>query len=237
MHIINKEFDKVVCINLKSRPDKKENMQNKFDKLGIEVEWFNAIQYGFAKEIVETLTNKNSITNFSRFNKAQPNEFGAAISHYTVIKTALEEGVKKLFVFEDDAIFRKDFNVQFEKYYNTLPENWDMFMLYSFMYNIVPQNIRVNSRWIKSYDSWSLLAYGMNRKMMEEYIKEQDKYFRIADLVSFELQRNENLHIYSAIPTLCIPNQKLGSNIRGDNMNYIKNATVLNFGFNDNNYE
>jgi len=133
-------------------------------------------------------------------------------------------------------MFRKDFNTQFEKYYKALPENWDMFMLYSFMYKLQPQNIRVNARWIKSYDAWSLMAYGMNRKAMERYIKDQDKMFQIADRASFKMQ-GKDLNIYSAVPTLCIPNQKLGSNIRGENMNYVNTNTILNMGFSNDNFE
>jgi hypothetical protein len=34
----NEYFDKVVCINLKERTDKKEVISKRFDKLGINVE-------------------------------------------------------------------------------------------------------------------------------------------------------------------------------------------------------
>lgn len=240
MHLINKEFDKVVCVNLVNRPDKKEHMQEKFDKLGIEVEWFKAVPYGFAQEVVNSL--KPAVNDFPRFNTKTPNEFGAAMSHYTVIKTALLEGAEKILVFEDDAMFIKNFNERFEKYYNDLPENWDMFLLYSFMYKIQPANVRVNARWIKAFQAWSLMSYGMNKKAMEKYIHMQDIQFQIADRVSFKMQDLQGMNIYSAVPTLCIPNQELGSNIR-TNMNYAKTSdqvqavTVLNMGFGNENYE
>ena len=233
-HRINKEFDKVVCINLVNRPDKKENMKAKLDELGILVEWFKAVPYGFAGEIVNSL---KPITNdFPRFNIKTPNEFGAAMSHYTVIKTALLEGAEKLFVMEDDVMFRKGFNEKFDKYYDSLPADWDMFLLYSFMYKIQPQNVRVNAKWVKSYDAWSLMSYGMNKKAMERYVEDQDKLFQIADRASFRMQ-GKDLNIYSAVPTLCIPNKDLGSNIRGDNMNYENTQTVLNMGYGKENYE
>ena len=234
MNKINEIFDKVVCINLVNRPDKKKNMQEKLDNLGIEVEWFSAVPYGFAKNIVDNLPTKTPA--FNRFNPKQPNEFGAAMSHYTVIKTALLQGHKNIFVFEDDVMFRKDFNNLFEKYFDTLPKNWNMFLLYSFMYKLQPQNVRVNARWIKSFAAWSLMSYGMDFFAMEEYINTQDKLFRIADLASFDMQ-GKDLNIYSAVPTLCIPNQKLGSNIRGENMNYVNTNTILNMGFSNENYE
>lgn len=234
MHLINEQFDKVVCINFLSRPDKKEHMQAKFDKLDIDVEWFHAVPYGFAGDVIKSL--KPTVNDFPRFNVKHPNEFGAAMSHYTVIKTALIEGLDNIFVFEDDVMFRKNFNTVFENSYKALPENWDMFLLYTFMYQIQKQNVRINSRWIKSYDGWSLMAYGMNKKAMEEYIKAQDQMFQIADRASFKMQ-GKDLNIYSAIPTMCIPNQKLGSNIRGDNMNYVDTNTVINTGYSNENYE
>ena len=109
-------------------------------------------------------------------------------------------------------------------------------MLYSFMYNFLPENVRVNSKWIKSFNSWSLMSYGMNKKAMEKYVSEQDNYFRIADLTTYQMQ-GKDLNIYSCIPTLCIPNSELGSNIRGNNLNYVNNNTVLNTGFDNSNYE
>jgi len=234
MNTLNKIFDRVICINLVNRQDKKTKMKERFDRLGIEVEWFKAVEYGFASQVINSLPPIRN--DFIRFNPNNPNEFGAAISHYTVIKTAFLEGVEKIFVFEDDVLFRKDFNDKFDKYYNSLPSDWDMIMLYSFMYKIQPQNIRVNARWIKSYDSWSLMSYGMNRKAMERYISDQDNLFQIADRVSFKMQ-GKDLNIYSAIPTLCIPDKNMGSNIRGDNMNYVTNNTILNMGFSNDNYE
>ncbi len=235
MHLLNEKFDKVVCINLLRRTDKKDYMQEKFDKLGIEVEWFHAVPYGFAKDIVESL--KPTEKDYPRFNTKHPNEFGAAISHYTVIKTALLQGAKNIFVFEDDVMFRKNFNTVFENSFNVLPENWDMFLLYTFMYKIQPQNKKVNSKWIGAYDGWSLMAYGMNQVAMTQYMLDQDSYFSIADRVSFMMQRPERLNIYSAIPTMCIPNQNLRSNIRGDNMNYVSTNTILNLGYSNENYE
>lgn len=232
--ILNKEFDKVVCINLVNRKDKRAEMQKRFDKYDIQVDWFNAVQYGFARDIVNNLPGNGGM-GFPRFNINHPNEFGAAMSHYTVIKTALEEGVNKLFVFEDDAMFRKNFDSAFEKSYDVLPDNWNMFLLYSFMYKIQHQNVRINAKWIKAYDGWSLMAYGIDRLAMEKYIADMDRRFQIADLTSFEMQKT-NLNIYSSVPTLCIPNTKIGSNIRGDNMNYETTNTILNLGYDNENF-
>lgn len=233
MHLLNTMFDKVVCINLLERKDKREKMQKKFDDLGIEIEWYHPVQYGFIPNIVNPIIDAK----VGHFNKSQPFEFGCALSHYTVIKKALLEGYERLFVFEDDAVFHKDFNNKLKTYMDDLPENWDLILLYSFMYNILPQNIRVSKRWIKSYKAWSLMAYGMKRKFMEEYIKRQDKFFTISDGVSYNMQETSDFNIYSAIPTLCIPDISMGSNIRGESLNYKNTPTCINLGYDENNYD
>jgi len=230
MHLLNKEFDKVICINLAERPDKREKMQKKFDELGIEVEWFTAVKYGFSNIIAESNSSNK------KFNIGQPNEVGCAISHYTVIKKSLLDGANKIFVFEDDIKFHNNFNEKLNNYWNDLPNNWDMILLYSFMYNLLPQNKRISKKWLTSFNSWSLLAYGMNKDVMTEYINRQDLFFTISDAVTYKMQEQSHFNIYSAIPTLCIPDVTLGSEIRGNNKNYEFNPTVLNLGYSNDNY-
>jgi len=229
--LLNQYFDKVVCISLLEREDKKEFMHQKFNNLNIEVEWYRPVIHEYNKKIINQLSN----TNVSHFNLSQPQEIGAADSHYTVIKTALLQGVEKLFVFEDDLLFNKNWDNLLPKYLDTILPNWDMMMFYSFMYNLEKENIRVRPRWTKAYNSWSLTSYGMNRNMMEEYIKFQDNYFTIADSVTYNLQNRNDLNIYITTPPLTIPNVSLGSNIRKE-MNYETTPTILMLGVDKNNY-
>jgi len=231
MHRLNKEFDKIICINLAERKDKREKMQTKFDELGIEVEWFTAVQYGFVPRIVEPIIKSRA----GHFNINQPYEIGAALSHYHVIKQALLEGCDDIFVFEDDVRFHTDFNTKLDSYLNEAPDNWDMIMFYSFMYHLLPENIRVSKKWIKSFRAWSLMAYGMKRDLMEEYIKRQDEFFTISDAVTYKIQEEQNFRIYSAVPALCIPEPN-SSNIRNE-ANYINTPTVINMGINDDIYK
>lgn len=233
MHPLNNFFDRVYCINLAERSDKKKKMQKKFDKLGIEVEWYTAVKYNFIPKIVPTIIKEK----VGYFNSNQIYEFGAALSHYSVIKKALIEGYAQIFVFEDDVLFDKKFNDKIQKYLDTIPNQAHMIMLYSFIYNLLPENKKINSRWMKSFKAWSLMAYGMEYKMMEEYIKSQDKFFTISDLVTFRMQENPIFNIYSAIPSICIPDTVMGSNIRGDNMNYLSKPSITNLGISNDNYE
>jgi GR25 family glycosyltransferase involved in LPS biosynthesis len=229
-HIINDNFDRVVCINLAKRKDKKQTTQEKFDKVGIKVEWFEAVQYGFAPSVVAALNANRT----GRFNAEQPNEFGCALSHYTVIKKAYEDGLDNIFVFEDDICFHKNFNARLDRYFNDLPGDWQMINLYSFMYELLPQNVRVNKSWIRSYKSWSMMAYGMKREVMKEYIRRQDAFFTISDAVTFGMQ--DSYSMYTAIPALCVPNPSLESNIRSVK-NYENKITITNLGIKSDEYE
>ena len=226
MHRLNKDFDRIVCINLVNRPDKREKMQSRFNKLEISFEWYNAVQYGFLPNLTKPIIDSKK----AHFNPTTPYEIGAALSHYAVIKQAFEEGIERLFVFEDDAVFHKEFNSRLDKSLDLLPADWNIILLYSFMYEILPENKRVNSRWITSYRAWSLMSYGINRKAMAEYIKRQDQFFTISDLVTFKMQE-EGWKIYSAVPTLCVPSMDV-SNIRTA-QNYIQTPTIINLGINE----
>lgn len=233
MHRLNKEFDKVICINLAERKDKREKMEKKFEKLGIEVEWFTAVQYGFIPKIINPIVDSKA----GHFNKHQPFEIGAALSHYHVIKQALLEGCEDIFVFEDDVLLHKDFNKKLDNYLDDLSDHWDMILFYSFMYHLLSENKRISKRWMRSYRSWSLMSYGMKREFMKEYVARQDKFFTISDAVTYQMQEDSKFNIYSAVPALCIPATELGSNIRGDSMNYEYNPTATNIGYGKDHYE
>lgn len=230
--MLNEYFDKIVCITLKERTDKKEKIQARFEKFKVDVEWFEAVQYGFIPNIIEPIVSSKK----GHFNKNQPYEIGAALSHYHVIKQALLEGVEKLFVFEDDALFQKDYNTNLPTYMNQVPGDWHMLMFYTFMYKILPQNVKIANRWIKSYKGWSAMAYGIKRDLMQAYIEMQDKLFSISDIPFFQMQE-QDYKIYSAIPPLFIPDGNMGSNIRGTNMNYENTPSIINVGYGKDKYE
>jgi GR25 family glycosyltransferase involved in LPS biosynthesis len=171
------------------------------------------------------------------FNPAFPNELGAMQSHYSVIKSALLDGAQSLFVFEDDCCFNKKWDELLPKYLDSIPENTDGILLYSYMSDLNPQNIRVKPRWTKGFASWSFLAYGLNRKAMEGYIKLQDETPMIADRGSYHMMTYLNYNFYVASPPLLIPSKQFDSNIRGENKNYEKIKSVFLLGINEQDYQ
>lgn len=238
MSILNDRYSKIVCINLIERPDKKKFMEDRFNKHNIQYEWYHPVILGYSRHFVNTYTERfnNPIGNKIMFNQKFPNEFGTMHSHYNVIKTALLQGVENLFVFEDDCAFHKDWDVLLPKYLNTLPENADGVLLYSYMSELNSKNVRVTPRWTVGYASWSLLAYGMNRKAMKAYINILDNSPMIADKVTWHMMTDLGFNFYVASPPLVIPSKILTSNIRGEDKNYESIKSIFTLGINESEY-
>jgi len=247
MSLINEKYDRVICVNLKERPDKKEFIEPRLKKYNIQFEWYHPVILNYSKHFVDLYAAKfnNPQQNLWLFNPSFPNEFGTMHSHYFVIKSALLDRVQNLFVFEDDCAFHKDWNELLPKYFNTLPDDTDGVLLYSYMSKLEPQNIRVKPRWTKGYASWSFLAYGMNRRAMEGYVKLIDEQPMIADRGAWIMMTYMNYNFYVASPPLVLPSKNLTSNIRGADKNYEKitdmtlpiTGSVFILGINQNNYE
>lgn len=239
MGALNGKYDKIVCINLRERPAKKEYMEAMFHKYNIlDVEFYHPVILGYADKFVNLYADKYNKpeNNYVLFNKQFPNEFGTMHSHYHVIKTALLEGVENLFVFEDDCAFRKDWNTMEQQYLDSIPENADGILLYSFMDRLLPENVRVNARWTKGYMSWSLLAYGMNKKAMEGFVNFMDNVPEIADKATWSMMSHYGYNFYVASPPLVLPSRNFNSDIRGENKNYDKIPSIFTLGINQEDY-
>ena len=238
MSLLNEKYDKIVCISLKEREDKYKYMLAQFIKHDIDVEFYRPVIPGYAAQIVGPYIEKHNKPNETRFNPQFPNEFGCMQSHYHVIKTALLEGAENLFVFEDDCAFHKDWDTLLPKYLDSIPENTDAILLYSYMHHFEPQNIRVKPRWTKGFASWSHVAYGYTRKTMEAYIKIIDSQPMIGDRGSWILMTHKGFNYVIASPPLVLPSKELASSIRGENKNYENySKSVFVLGIDETKYE
>ena len=143
---LNDIFDRIVVINLDSRTDRLEAFDEQAKKYGIEYIRFPAVVADPPK---------------------LPPTWACKESHLTVIKDAVKDGVKRLFVFEDDAQFVDNFNEKLEELYNKLPKDWDMFYLGA--WHLVFENYTEGL--VKMIENYSAHAYGINTQFMDEAVK------------------------------------------------------------------
>lgn len=102
-------FDKIYCINFLPNKYRREFMRYQFNDLGLDVEFYDAIDYS------KVLKNIN-ISNFP--------VFGCSESHYHCIKKSQLLGYEKILILEDDVCFLKD-KKTVEYFLNELPNDWE----------------------------------------------------------------------------------------------------------------
>ena len=120
---------KIKCINLKHRTDRKENMIKQFDKLHLKYEIVEAI---YGKELKPT----SELCNLFQFNDlgCSIGAIGCALSHKTLWENLMNEKLKSYYIiFEDDAELHSNYNIYLKKIQEKLHtmETWDiMFISY-----------------------------------------------------------------------------------------------------------
>jgi GR25 family glycosyltransferase involved in LPS biosynthesis len=124
-----KKLDKVFIVNLLRRTDRKEKMENEFEKAGIselEYEFFEAIDgkdLECSDEII-TLFKGNDFGSRKGF-------LGCALSHYNLWKQLLESKCDYYTIFEDDINLCDGFKEKWEKEKNNLEEVDVLFLGYT----------------------------------------------------------------------------------------------------------
>lgn len=202
MHSLNTFFDKIFCINLVDSKKRREEAQARFDKLGIDVEFFTAVKYGFYPKMLELF--KEHPENGHDFNF--PGELGCAQSHYSIIKKAKYQGYKNVLIFEDDIVFLKGFNELIQEYLDLLPENWDVVYFYSGLYKWTGDHYHVQGAEGKLFTSSEIngcIAYGVNQKFYDVYLERMNNSFQISDNFLNRTQKLFKYNFYSVLPNLC----------------------------------
>jgi GR25 family glycosyltransferase involved in LPS biosynthesis len=107
---LNEYFEKIYCINLERRLDRYESVLNEFNKFNIQgVEIYSAIDGN-------TIINNSSLLN---------GELGILETHYNIIKSCKEHGVKNVLILEDDIYFTEEIN-KLNDYMQSVPKDWDL---------------------------------------------------------------------------------------------------------------
>lgn len=196
---INANFPPVhpVCINLRERPAKRKWMKKQAKQQKINLNYFLAELHRNPKR-------------------------GCLESHLTVIKNALRDGHKYLFILEDDALFIKPL-----KKLPQPPSNWDMLYLGGTVKHIFSREAQERimregkNMWVKM-TCWTTHAYiiNLNNKELVADILNAEKCDQDMEIDRYYVDYiHQKYSCYMAHPMFCI--QKSGhSDIEGRKVEY-----------------
>ena len=197
---INQYFDKVIYINSKSRIDRYRNMLKRLPTLGIDAERFEAILGGAldTRKFDFGISQKN-------LNNA---EIGCFQSHRTLYKRAMDEGIDKLLILEDDALFCENFNEIFAESIKYVPDDWQMLYFGQFNYDVVDKisgskteavKDHVGGNVYKAERCWLTHAYAI-RGCAKYLYENTNQMYHTFDGVLADLQKN--LKVYCFHPNI-----------------------------------
>lgn len=191
-------FERVVVINLRSRPDRLSAFLANVDM----ADWPFRVP-----EIVYGV--KGSAVPVPACFVAGAGAFGCRQSHISVLQQALTDGVESLLVLEDDAVMCRSFRKVFLEFINELPPNWDGIMLGG-EHKDPPIPIKPNI--VQCIRTHRTHAYACRKKLMYALFENWLNYDKHIDWRFGELMSTFN--VYAPSPFLFAQNEGL-SDIAG----------------------
>lgn len=154
----NQYFDKIYCLNLERRNDKRKKVSKRFLQWGLDVEFINGID--------ATLPNIQSKFDSKRRVGLTVRSFAITKSFLGIFKRIIENKERTL-VFEDDVLFHINFDVLFDMHTQQLPYNWDMWYLGGTQFGN-PDLIKYSSGLVHPKGLDGFFAFGINYKFVEQ---------------------------------------------------------------------
>ena len=105
------------------------NMDKDHKRLEVFTKYMNALNIPF--ERIKGVDGKHVYEKYKDKTQLTPGELGCLLSHINIMKDAIEKGYENIMVFEDDAIFNKDFhNIFYNTYKSILDKEKEFDLLY-----------------------------------------------------------------------------------------------------------
>jgi hypothetical protein len=149
-------FERIYVINLMRRPDRSEQFFQ-----GLPPDWpFRKIEHTFAVDGVRVQPPP-------QWKQGGP-AWGCYRSHLRIIEDCLNYDIKSVLIFEDDAIFPKEFTKDVTTFLSEVPEDWEMLYLggqHLYENKHPPKQISPNV--FQPYNVNRTHAYALNGRMLE----------------------------------------------------------------------
>ena len=207
-------FEKSYYLNLDSREDRKNRIEDHFNKFKITAERIPG--FVITPEEVVNYDKGRELDEHSR--NLAPARIGCSLSHLKAIQNAKDLGLKNVLIFEDDAfIIEENLEVFKEalKELETLPK-WDMLFLGA---NALAPIQQIAPHIGKLTGAFCAHAYAVNAHFYDKLLEYKFEQFRIFDEYLFNEMRNPNYNIYTVLPITAIQYDSF-STIEGKNVEY-----------------
>jgi GR25 family glycosyltransferase involved in LPS biosynthesis len=209
-------FDKIFYINLESRPDRKEFMEQQFEKFGIVAERFSAVS--LTKEQNEDLIKRGCNFYDDARPEYAPRIKSCTISHLTVLLRSKMMDYQNVLIFEDDALIDDNILEDLEKCVTELSQlEWDLFYLgcNPLEYFKETENLGRVLRTTTNH------AYAINKKFYDKVLTNANffKYYPCNDGYYGNLGMQKDIKVYMALKNL-VTQRESYSDIEGHNVDY-----------------
>jgi GR25 family glycosyltransferase involved in LPS biosynthesis len=197
-------FDRVVCINLPHRVDRKIDFVTQCEKYDLgKFDFFNAFNGN-------NLENKNPISN---------GNFGLILSNIEILKQAKKDNLNNILIIEDDCAFNDKIQI-IDEYLKMLPDDWDMFYIggnHNIGWKGTSHPIYINDKIVKLHYTFTTHFVAINNKIFNIVIDRLSKFQEPIDVIYTTIQKDFNVYCTKDI----IATQKEGySDIENKVVNY-----------------
>lgn len=172
-NLLNIFFDKIYVINLKQDVEKKKIIEKKLKELNIDYSIFEAV-------------DGNKLKNVKLLSYGSVGAVGCRLSHMKILEDAIKNNYNRILVFEDDVIFRKNFNKHLEKQYSTIKNNninWKLLYL-GCSYHGLPKNIKNSIDYVETMGNTSgAFAVGIHKDIFNVILNHIKNTNRVYDTI------------------------------------------------------
>jgi len=213
---LNEIFDHIYCINLESRPDRRDRMCEIFSLHGIDYNIFKGVRGDSLRN--EKMYKQLYIEKFRRlepFNGPRiKNKYvlGAVRTKLKILIDAKRNDYKKILILEDDLFFHKDFEKKASLinglknwkaiYFGVTQFNWNGLRFGDFYYKF---NLETSRKKLLKNGAFGMFAVGLDCSVFDDLILEIKKYNVPVDNCMMVLQKKYVDDIYVMYPNLLIP--------------------------------
>lgn len=173
-------FDKVYCINLEHREDRKNHILSECTK-------YNLGDLSFFKAI-----NGNNISNPYRISNGC---LGLILSNIEILKEAKNNNYKSILILEDDCHFTNEV-LDIDLYFDALPDDWDMLYVGGnhniHMGDLPPKQI--NEKIVKLHNTFTTHFVAINNNMYDVILARLSKFDKPLDVVYAGIQKLYNVY-------------------------------------------